>query len=149
MKLGELIKKKRMSLDMTLDDVALAAGVSKSHLHGIEQGKTEPSIVICARLSIALALPVQLMASAALLQSEKKRSEMEWLIAYLVVGVVTQYGVILCKHLLGSNWVVNVRTIVAVFFWPVTWLILFLTIIEEGGPTIWSSSRGRFPDWRK
>ncbi|MCE2724492.1 MAG: helix-turn-helix transcriptional regulator [Betaproteobacteria bacterium] len=56
---------------MTLEDVAEAAGCSKSHLHRLEGDKCEPGIVMCARLSAALGLPVQLMAAAALRGSAK------------------------------------------------------------------------------
>ncbi len=66
MSLGALLKTKRVALGMTLDDVAEAAGVSKSHLHGLEGDKCEPGILMCAKLSVALGLPVQAMASAAL-----------------------------------------------------------------------------------
>ena len=66
MSLGTLLKKKRNSLDMTLDELAEAAGVSKSHLHGLEGDKSEPGILMCAKLSVALGLPVQAMAAAAL-----------------------------------------------------------------------------------
>jgi transcriptional regulator with XRE-family HTH domain len=66
MTLGELLKTKRTQLGMTLDEVADAAGCSKSHLHGLEGDKCEPGIVLCARLSVALGLPVQAMAAAAL-----------------------------------------------------------------------------------
>lgn len=66
MTLGELLKASRNRLGMTLDDVADAAGCSKSHLHGLEGDKCEPGIVMCARLSVALGVPVQAMAAAAL-----------------------------------------------------------------------------------
>ena len=66
MTLGELLKTSRNRLGMTLDEVADAAGCSKSHLHGLEGDKCEPGIVMCARLSVALGVPVQAMAAAAL-----------------------------------------------------------------------------------
>ena len=66
MSLGTILKSKRNALGMTLDEVAEAAGCSKSHLHGLEGDKCEPGIVMCARLSVALGLPVQAMAAAAL-----------------------------------------------------------------------------------
>jgi transcriptional regulator with XRE-family HTH domain len=71
MSLGTLLKSRRNALDMTLEDVAEAAGCSKSHLHRLEGDKCEPGIVMCARLSAALGLPVQLMAAAALRGSAK------------------------------------------------------------------------------
>lgn len=66
MSLGTLLKAKRTALGMTLDEVAEAAGCSKSHLHGLEGDKCDPGIVMCARLSVALGVPVQSMAAAAL-----------------------------------------------------------------------------------
>lgn len=74
MTLGELLRDRRNRLDMTLDDVADAAGCSKSHLHGLESDKCEPGIVMCARLSVALGVPVQAMASAALNGALKSRA---------------------------------------------------------------------------
>lgn len=66
MSLGTLLKTKRASLGMTLDEVAEVTGMSKSHLHGLEGDKSEPGIVMCSRLSVTLGLPVQAMAAAAL-----------------------------------------------------------------------------------
>jgi transcriptional regulator with XRE-family HTH domain len=66
MSLGALIKAKRNALDMTLDEVADAADCSKSHLHALENDKSEPGILMCARLSVVLGVPVQAMAAAAM-----------------------------------------------------------------------------------
>ena len=74
MSLGALLKKKRISLDMTLDEVAEAAGCSKSHLHGLEGDKCEPGILMCAKLSVALGLSVQAMAAAALTGALQNRA---------------------------------------------------------------------------
>ena len=74
MSLGTLLKKKRNSLDMTLDEVAEAAGCSKSHLHGLEGDKCEPGILMCAKLSVALGLSVQAMAAAALTGALQNRA---------------------------------------------------------------------------
>jgi transcriptional regulator with XRE-family HTH domain len=51
---------------MTLEEVAAAAGCSKSHLHALEGDKAEPGLLMCARLSVALGVPVQAMAAARL-----------------------------------------------------------------------------------
>lgn len=64
--LGTLLKTKRNSLGLTLDEVSDAAGMSKSHLHSLEGDKCEPGILLCAKLSVALGLSVQSMAAAAL-----------------------------------------------------------------------------------
>jgi transcriptional regulator with XRE-family HTH domain len=45
MSLGGLLKSKRNALGMTLDEVAEAAGCSKSHLHSLESDKCEPGII--------------------------------------------------------------------------------------------------------
>ena len=73
MSLGTLLKSKRNALGMTLDEVAEAAGCSKSHLHGLEGDKCEPGIVMCARLSVALGVPVQAMAAVALIGAMRER----------------------------------------------------------------------------
>jgi transcriptional regulator with XRE-family HTH domain len=66
MTLGELLRARRLALDLSLDEVAGATGTTKSTLHRVEVGKTEPGILVCARLSVALGVSVQAMASAAL-----------------------------------------------------------------------------------
>lgn len=66
MSLGALLNTKRRALGMTLDEVAEAAGMSKSHLHALENDSNEPGILLCAKLSITLGLSVQVMAAAAL-----------------------------------------------------------------------------------
>ena len=66
MSLGVLLKTKRNALGLTLDEIADAAGCSKSHLHSLEGDKCEPGILMCAKLSVALGLSVQAMAAAAL-----------------------------------------------------------------------------------
>lgn len=82
MSLGQLLRAKRGAIGMTLDEVAEAAGCSKSHLHSLEGDKCEPGILMCAKLSIALGLSVQSMAAAAIcgalqnaLQPQKGRNE--------------------------------------------------------------------------
>ena len=66
MTLGQLLRAKRKSLGLSLDEVADAAGVSKSHLWGLEMDQAEPGIRMCVRLSVVLGLTVQAMASASL-----------------------------------------------------------------------------------
>jgi DNA-binding XRE family transcriptional regulator len=72
--LGTLLKSKRNSLGMTLEEVAHASGLSKSHLHGLENNKHEPGILACAQLSVALGVPVQSMAAAALTHALRLRA---------------------------------------------------------------------------
>lgn len=72
MKLGDLIKSRREALGMTLEDVADAAGCSKSYVWEVENHKGyKMSLVLAARFSIALGLQVSLMAAAAL-ESERQ-----------------------------------------------------------------------------
>ena len=71
MKLGDLIKSRRESLGMTLEDVADAAGCSKSYVWEVENHKGyKMNLVLAARFSVALGIQVSLMASAAL-ESER------------------------------------------------------------------------------
>ena len=69
MSLGTLLRAKRTALGMTLQEVAEASGTSKSYVHELENDKSEPGILLCAKLSVALGLPVQVMAAAALTNS--------------------------------------------------------------------------------
>ena len=66
MSLGQLLRAKRGAIGMTLDEVAEAAGCSKSHLHSLEGDKCEPGLLFCTKLSVALGLSIQSMAAAAL-----------------------------------------------------------------------------------
>ena len=75
MSLGALLRAKRNALGMTLDDVAEAAGCSKSHLHSLEGDKCEPGILLCAKLSVALGLSVQAMAAAAICGALQKATQ--------------------------------------------------------------------------
>lgn len=58
---------------MTLDEVADAIDMSKSHLHAIEGNKSEPGIILCAKLAVALGINVQAMAAAALFYELRKK----------------------------------------------------------------------------
>mgnify|MGYP000858704383 CR=1 FL=1 len=75
MSLGSLLRAKRDAARMTLEEVADAAGCSKSHLHALEGDKCEPGILMCAKLSVALGLSVQAMAAAALTGAMKARED--------------------------------------------------------------------------
>lgn len=71
MMLGELIKSRREALGMTLDEVADASGCSKSYVWEVENHKGyKMSLLLAARLSVALGLQVSLMAAAAM-ESER------------------------------------------------------------------------------
>ncbi|CAM2142563.1 Phage DNA-binding protein [Pararobbsia alpina] len=75
MRLGDLLKQRREALGLTLDEVADASGCSKSYVWEVENHRGyKMSLIMASRLSIALGLQVNLMASAAL-ESEKAASE--------------------------------------------------------------------------
>lgn len=67
MSLGNYLSESRKRIGMTLDEVARAAGTSKSNLHAIEHGKSEPGFGLAVRLSVALGVPLQGMAAASLI----------------------------------------------------------------------------------
>ena len=74
MTLAQLIRHKRISLGMTLEEVADAAGTTKSHMHAIESGAVpNPGILMCARIALVLGLNVQQMAAAAIAQAMIKQ----------------------------------------------------------------------------
>lgn len=72
MTLGNLLKMKRLALGMTLEEVAQAAGTSKGHIHELENDKSEPGLLTCAKLSVALGVTVQSMAAAVLTRALEK-----------------------------------------------------------------------------
>ena len=73
MTLGTILHAKRVALGLTLQEVADAAGTSKSYIHELENDKSDPGILLCAKLSIALGLSVQMMAAAALVTALKEK----------------------------------------------------------------------------
>ena len=65
--LGRVIRQRRDSLRMSLDDVARAAGCTKSHVWEMEQNRSRnPTVAMVYGLSQALSVPFATMASAAL-----------------------------------------------------------------------------------
>lgn len=67
MTLGDLIKSRREAQGMTLEEVATAAGCSKSYLWEIENRiGYKVSLLNAVRLSVALGIHINLMASAVL-----------------------------------------------------------------------------------
>jgi transcriptional regulator with XRE-family HTH domain len=67
MKLAELIRSRREAQDMSLQDLADACGLTKSHVWEIEQGKTvNIGLLSAVRLSIALNVGISVLAAAAL-----------------------------------------------------------------------------------
>lgn len=75
MNLGDLIKSRREAQGMTLEEVAAAAGCSKSYLWEIENRVGyKVSLLNAVRLSVALGIHINLMA-AAVLESATKVGE--------------------------------------------------------------------------
>ena len=67
MTLGELIKGRRTQADMSLQDLADACGATKGYVWEIENGRTiNIGLLLAVRLSIALGVPVNVLAAAAL-----------------------------------------------------------------------------------
>jgi transcriptional regulator with XRE-family HTH domain len=67
MTLGQLVKLHRERAGLSLQDLADAAGSSKAHIHSIEHSVTvNISLMLATRLSIALGVPVNALAAAAL-----------------------------------------------------------------------------------
>jgi len=51
MRLKNYVKMHRARLDMTQEELAKAAGVSRQTIHAIERGKAEPSVALALRLA--------------------------------------------------------------------------------------------------
>ncbi|HVJ35646.1 MAG TPA: cupin domain-containing protein [Terriglobia bacterium] len=56
--IGALLRARRQSLDLTLDDVAAAAEMTKGFLSDVERDKASPSVASLVRLCDVLNLPV-------------------------------------------------------------------------------------------
>lgn len=73
MKLGDLLKARREQAGLSLQDLADATGVTKSHLWEVEDGRTvNIGLVTSIRISIALGVPVNVLAAAALESANDK-----------------------------------------------------------------------------
>lgn len=66
MAIGAYVKAKRTSLGMTLDEVAEAIGTSKSFVHELENDKYGISFVNAIKLSVALNIPINVLAAVAI-----------------------------------------------------------------------------------
>lgn len=65
--LGEILKVFRQNRDMSLQDVARAAGLSKGHVWELESGRqVNPSIDTLCKLGVALNMNPDLLCGAAL-----------------------------------------------------------------------------------
>jgi len=56
--IGHLLREKRRKLNLTLDEVATAAELTKSFLSDIERNQTSPSVASLVRLCEVLSLPI-------------------------------------------------------------------------------------------
>lgn len=54
MTFGEIVKSKRLSLDITQDKFSELVGISSVYCRDIESGKSRPSWVICAKICLVL-----------------------------------------------------------------------------------------------
>ena len=71
--LGELIRKQRQQMELTLRDLAERANVSNPYLSQIERGLHEPSVRVLKSLANALNVSAEtLLAQAGLLEGEEK-----------------------------------------------------------------------------
>jgi transcriptional regulator with XRE-family HTH domain len=61
---GECIRICRKQVDMTLDQLAKRAGLSKSTVWELENGRHLPSFVVAIRLANALMVPIEMLAVA-------------------------------------------------------------------------------------
>ena len=61
MSFARLCRETRLSLDITQADLAGAAGVSRSHIAGVETGRVDPSLDLVTRIGDALGLDLQLV----------------------------------------------------------------------------------------
>lgn len=50
---GELIRNKRLSLGLTLEEAVLEIGCSKSHLYKLEVGKVGPTLLMAKMIKVA------------------------------------------------------------------------------------------------
>lgn len=74
MTFAELIKAKRVTSGLTLQEVGDACGIGKGHVHDLESGRhINPGLYTSTRLAVALGLTVQQMA-AAILESHAKET---------------------------------------------------------------------------
>ena len=62
--LAELLRQARIGHGLTYQEVADLCGTSKSYIHALESGKSEPGLDIAARLSRALHLSARSMFDA-------------------------------------------------------------------------------------
>lgn len=62
---NEFLRVLRERNDITLDELARRCDSSKSHMHELEKGKTEPSFSLAYKLSIALGCDMKLFARTA------------------------------------------------------------------------------------
>jgi len=63
MSLGSLIKQRRVSHKWTLENLAFAAGLSKSTVWELENDRHAPSFVVAAKLAIVLGIDLADMAA--------------------------------------------------------------------------------------
>ena len=58
-KLGKAIKSARASKGLSQEDLALASGIDRSYLGGVERGEHNIALVNLEKISIALGIPLR------------------------------------------------------------------------------------------
>lgn len=58
---GELVRRHRLRLKMTLQEVADRVGVSKSHVWMIEQGRADPGLGLAVDIAASLRLRIKFL----------------------------------------------------------------------------------------
>lgn len=70
--LGKLIRKARRMRDLTQEEVAQMAGVSRSLVASIETGISTPSLATLKKIALALDIPSSELSAALLIESKQE-----------------------------------------------------------------------------
>jgi transcriptional regulator with XRE-family HTH domain len=72
--LGQLLEDKRNELQLTRQQVADRAGITRGYVFRLEKRGCAPTILVCAQLAEVLGITVQTMATIAMLNKSEYRS---------------------------------------------------------------------------
>jgi len=70
--LGKLIRKARRMRDLTQEEVAQMAGISRSLVASIETGISTPSLATLKKIALALDIPSSELSAALLIESKQE-----------------------------------------------------------------------------
>jgi len=70
--LGRLIRKARRMRDLTQEEVAQMAGISRSLVASIETGISTPSLATLKKIALALDIPSSELSAALLIESKQE-----------------------------------------------------------------------------